>query len=387
MSSRRADWVWAAAVLAVLLVGVVLVAPPGAQLTLDERLSTHRTSPDGAAALYETLYELGLPVARRLTPLAGADAIQGPLAILSPTDPLSPAEVAAVVQWVEAGGLLVLASRIGDPLRRELGLPVVRSAGEGRLGAGQHGWVEGVEARGRARWVFADTAVAVQAGAVLLVAEAETDGPAGAVAVLVGRGSGAVLAVSDPALFSNDGIATSGLAPVVARAALEWTGAGPGSGQALWFDEYHHGYRGGSLRAGLWGFVTGHPAGRAALHLSLVALLALAAASARLGNPLERTGQARRSPVEHVAALGDAYRHAGADAVARRRLVAGFARRIGRERPRAGEEGRFLAGIQTRVPAGGEAVAAVTAGWRDEVSVLELARRIDRAVLRLTGER
>jgi hypothetical protein len=250
-----------------------------------------------------------------------------------------------------------------------------------------------VAAQGRARWRFADTTAGIEDGGVLLVARTQTgtelDHTAGAVVVLVGRGAGEVLAVSDPGLLSNARIAASGLAPVVARAAAEWTAAEAGAGtvQALWFDEYHHGYRGGSLRAGLWRFLTGHPAGRAALHLSLVGLLALVAASVRLGRPLERTGQVRRSPVEHVAALGDAYRHAGAEVVARRRLVAGFARRIGRERPRAGEEGRFLAGIQTRVPAGGEAVAAVAAGWRDEVSVLELARRIDRAVLRLTGER
>jgi hypothetical protein len=201
--------------------------------------------------------------------------------------------------------------------------------------------------------------------------------------LLVHHGAGAILAVSDPRLLSNYRIAGSGLAPVVVRAAAEWT-----QGEAaLWFDEYHHGHRGGSLRAGLRGFLTGHPAGQAVLYLSLVALLALGASAIRLGRPVPRAARARRSPVEHVSALGEAYRQARADQVARQRLVAGFARRIGRERPRPGGEAPFLERIQARVPSGREAVASVASGWRDEVGVLELARRIDRAVHRLTGDR
>jgi hypothetical protein len=381
MAERRSEWLWGLGLLAFVGVAVLLILPPDARLVVDERLTTHRPTPDGASALFETLEELGLTVARRLTPLAGADPLQGPLAILAPTEPLSPAEVRAVVEWVEGGGRLILADRPGSPLAAALELPVQRFPATVALVPGaDHPWVRDLTSAGPALRVFADTVREVgRVSAALLVGE---EGAEPAV-VLVQRGAGQILAISDPGLLSNGRISGSGLAPLLARVASDWTL----QGSPLWFDEYHHGYRGGSLRAGLWGFLTGHPAGQATLYLSLVALLALASAATRLGSPRVRVENAARSPLEHVAALGEAYRQARADGLARRRLVAGFARRIGRERPRPGEEGAFLTRIQGRVPAGGEAVALVAEGWRDEVTVLELARRIDRAVDRLAGER
>lgn len=382
MASARRDLWWAAGILIALLAAVLLILPPGAPVPLDQRLSTYRTSPDGAGALYQALVELNVPVARRLTPMVGADPIRGPLAILSPSEPLSPAEVAAVIAWVEAGGHLIVAGAGFDPLMDGLGLATWGGRRQLDLVPGaRHRWVQGMDRVGPAQRVFADTLGTEWDDAEpLLVADYPDDAWA---ALLVARGAGAVLALSDPGLLANGRIADDGVAPLVVRAALDWTA----DGVPLWFDEYHHGYRGGSMSAGVWAFLTGHPAGRMALQLALVGLLGVAATAIRFGRPVDLVPPARRSPVEHVAALGEAYRHARAHAVARRRLVAGFARRIGRERPRPGTEADFLERIERRVPTGGEAVAAVRAGWRDEVPVLELARRIDRAVNRLSGDR
>jgi len=382
VASPRKDLWWAAGILVALSVAVLLILPPGAPVAMDQRLSTYRTSPDGTAALFETLAELDVPVARRLTPMVGADPIRGPLAILSPSEPLSPAEVGAVLEWVEAGGRLIVAGRGFDPLMEELGLTTQRGRipGVDLVPGSRHPWVDDLGRVGPAQHVFTDTLGPDWDSAQSLLV-ADDDG--WAAALLVARGAGAVLALSDPWMLANDRIAEGGIAPLVARAAADWTG----DGRPLWFDEYHHGYRGGSVSAGVWAFLIGDPAGRMVLHLGLVGLLALAATAIRFGRPVDLDPPARRSPVEHVAALGEAYRQARADAVARRRLVAGFARRIGRERPSVGAEAEFLERIERRVPTGGDAVAAVAAGWQDQVPVLELARRIDRAVNRLSGDR
>lgn len=368
---------------------VLLLAPPARQVSADHRLSTLRTTPDGAGALYELLQRLEVPVTRRMAPLTGLDDGHEALALLRPTEPLSPAELDSVQAWVARGGRLFAALSYRDRLLVRLGLrvewPLGRprdaseaAADEGRLPMARpspHAWTTGIDSIGPVAWTLEITDDSpVTAVEPLLVTDSSE-----LVAFRARLGDGIVVVLSDPALLSNGRIRSAGAAPLLARAGAELAQGAP-----LVFDEYHHGHRGGSPTGAFFGFLFTRPAGWVVLHLALVALLAMLPAAARLGSPVPAAPVPRRSPLEHVAALGEVYRQARAADIARRRLIVGFARRLGRERPPPGAEAAFLERVGRGAPAAASAVAAVAHGWREKIPVRELAARIDEALTRLT---
>jgi hypothetical protein len=332
----------------------------------DPRPSTHVTAAGGAAALYWTLQELGLPVARRGIPLVFSEPPREGLALLAPTIPLSPAEVSVALGRARAGGLLVLAGspRDGDggAIHDSLGLVLAgpggrspRSAGPATVATRPDPWTAGLDSVRGFRALFADTspALATQGARTLLA------GREGVAGVLIPLGAGRVLALSDADPLTNERLRESGAAVLIARAVAA-------SGETLWFDEFHHGFRDdesaatGTLRrlsrvlpTPFW------------IHLGLLAALALALAGRRFGAPHPPPAAERRSPLEHVEALAGAYRQAGARRTARRLLVAGLARRLGRRIPHddAGAA-ETLERVAQGLPGAAAAVGAVRSEWR-----------------------
>jgi Domain of unknown function (DUF4350) len=362
---------------ALLALLVLLLAPPGGQVSLDQRLSTLRTSPDGAAALYETLDLLGIPVDRRMTPLDGPGSLGGALAILDPTQPVADAELDAVVDWVEGGGTLIAAAPLtGLPARLGVRSELVGLEEDRLPSPVPHPWTAGVDSVGPVTvhmQVEEDSPLrAVQPLLTL-------DGSERLVALRARLGAGAVVLFSDPALLGNGRITATGGGLIFARAA-RWATA---AGQPLVFDEYHHGHRGSTPTDAFFGFLARTPVGWLMLQMAAVALLATLPAALRFGAPVASPPASRRSPLEHVAALGEVYRQTRAADLARRRLLTGFARRLGRERPPAGGEASFLERIARGVPAGREAVDAVAGAWEARAPVRTLAQRIDDALKRL----
>ncbi len=378
MADRNREWIWGATALVAIIAVVLVLAPPPRQLATDQRLSTLRTTPDGAGAVYAVLRELGIPVDQRMTPLAGVEPVRGPLAILQPTEAPTPAELDSLFAWVEAGGRLILASP-GPQMTERLGVAMGSVPADNRsMTTTRHPWTAGMDSLGFAYRAFRRDTLR---GDELLPLVETADGSA-AVALLP-SGEGEVLLISHGSDLSNQWVREEGMMPIVTRAAAEWTAAG----DTLWFDEYHHGHRGGGPVRGLGAFLGHAGPGRMALQLALVGLLALVPAAVRFGSATERPPPPRRSRLEHVAALGEVYRQAGAEDVARRRLVGGFARRIGRERPSPGQELAFLERLERNVTTGADATRAVSEAWRERRPVLELARRIDEAVTRLNQNR
>ncbi|MBV9773747.1 MAG: hypothetical protein JO040_07350, partial [Gemmatimonadetes bacterium] len=153
-------------------------------------------------------------------------------------------------------------------------------------------------------------------------------------------------------------------------------------GTALRFDEYHHGFQGGGSAVGATlRFLRHAPLGRMALQLAAAGVGLLLLLGWRFGAPLPPPPVRRRSPLEHVEALAGAYRQAGARATARRLLVGGLARRLGRQGPRDPRgEGELLERLGTRLPVGREAAQAVQKEWSrgDEADLVVLARDMDR---------
>lgn len=375
MAERR-RWIALALGVAVLLALLLEMAGSGRRVPLDQRLTTLRTSPDGAGALYDLLVTMDIPVARRTTSLDGPAPIPGALALLAPTQPLTGAEMDSLVSRLQRGGTLIAALWYGDDLLGRLGLEAgfVGSKRWGRPLADP--LTEGVDSVGAVRLAVevADSTPLTDVEPLVVLGADHT-----MVVMRARLGQGTIVLLSDPSILSNGRIADGGAAPIFARAAAE----AARRGSPLEFDEYHHGHRGSTPTGAFFGFLFGDARGWLLLQLLGVSALAMLPAAVRFGAPVAAVAPARRSPVEHVAALGEVYRQGRAVDAARRRLMIGFARRLGRERPPAGGETAFLERIARGAPAGAEAVAAVARGWKERVPVRELAERIDDALYRL----
>jgi hypothetical protein len=194
------------------------------------------------------------------------------------------------------------------------------------------------------------------------------------VVISFGLGSGRVLAFSDVAPLTNESLRDGGVALLFARIAE----AAVGDSGIIEFDEYHQGYRaGGGPWAALRAFL-GTPAGNGVVQLGVAGLLVLLLAARRFGEPHRAAPPRRRSPLEHVEALATAYQRAGARQTARRLLLEGLQRRLGR-RP------RLQSGGETAPPPGIERSAAgqrLVAAWERgaDAELVTLAQAVDDVV-------
>lgn len=373
------------AVVLTLLVGLivllaVLVGGRRQERGTDPRPSTYVESPLGATALWEVMRELKLPIKRRIEPFVDAGPIQGPIAMLAPTQPPSPAEVHELAEWVRGGGTLIYAARRSDPTLDSLGLRLRTLASDsgyaelvsvGRAATVAAGGVtEGVNVVEGFRRGFEPASVVLNKATVLAAA--------GTVPVVVDfrLGKGRVIAWSDGFPLVNRSLKRSRAAILFAR-----TAADAGDGAALWFDEYHHGFGGGEgTLTGLTRFLAKHAAGHAALQIAVALLGLLLLFGRRFGAPLPPPPARRRSPLEHVDALAGAYRQAGAQQTARRLLMAGLARRLGRRVPhQPAAEGELLERLAAH-PTAGDAARELKDEWNKGTSadLVALSQRVDR---------
>ena len=388
MGSRR-DTVLAGILIA-LVIGLALLGPSSQSGAADRRPTTFRNGPHGTRALYLALEELKIPVGRRLSAFVDADSLAGPLVLLAPSESPTPAELRALARWIEGGGTLFYAARMGDATLDTLGLVLQNltpdslpgwnraSGGDVVAAPRMHPWTEGVQEVPGVRFAFADSSRALHTGLAmpLLVA------PGGRiVAAEMPRGRGRVIAWSDPAPLGNAALRQD------CHAALLFARAAAGVGGTVRFDEYHHGYRGGgSPVAATLRFLGDTRLGHAALQLAAAGFGLLFLLGRRFGSPMAPAPARRRSPLEHVEALAGAYRQAGARRTARRLVLAGLARRLRYPPPAEGAEAEFLEGLSARLPAGRDTAQALRTEWARgaQGDLTELARLADRLIIQTT---
>jgi len=353
--SFRAEVGLALALAAALGIALVAGRRTAATPTFDTRTSTLVSGPRGARAVYDVLARLGRPVARRRRPLFDLADERPPgtalLVVLDPPRPLDPAELEAVVAFVEHGGAVLAAgpaggitacagwrtrsagARWGDsvavvapaggrrlPLvRRVLALPGADTTELPRLerGFGAHPFVltrcEGLVA------TAADTLLRLADGRPVIVR-------------LRHPGGGQVTLAADPGYFTNRAWRDTDVAFFLLP--LLTPGASPGSpgspGSIVW-DEYHQGQgQSGSLERAAGDWLIGTPVGRGLIQLAVVALVALAVAAVRFGPARAVIERRRRSPLEHLEALAAGLEGAAGVDTAVGLIVTGLRRRLGR---------------------------------------------------------
>lgn len=366
--------------------------------------SSLRTTPDGVAAISRGIARLGRHTAPRFTPMADADPVRGTIAIVAPRITPSPFEMAALLERVRDGGTLLYVPpvRNGAPASSPLmiGLdvwfrgPPVAGSTEAQwrehpltlalpppdnlrhgfrpipweeladsLRAEMDGDSAGAPGDRGAQADSADADAALQEaldslrtlaelGGVPRIDDAGSPQPLLTVADSAGEelmaaalfnvGEGRIVIIAEAAPLANEAAGESPLAVLAVRAALTYTD----QADTVFFDEFHQGITGMRTRARvLADFFLDSPGGRTLFHVVLVCFLFLVCKGLRFGVPNTAVAPAdreRRSPLEHVSALGDLYREAGASRTAALLLLSPLAAAVRRPPPRDLDEADAL---------------------------------------------
>jgi hypothetical protein len=329
----------------------------------DFRSSTYLSGPTGSQALDAVLSRLGRRSERRRTSLLNlaTERAHRPaiLVLLDPVIPLQVAELEQLARYVRGGGAVLAtgegagvtectgwriqaAGITGDsmavrapapppPLPPDVRLPrTVRvlapirlgSDTSGRKGGGLEDLVKGGEEDSRP-----GICATLAPFAVDTVVAALSNRPV--ILRLRYRGGGSITLVADPGWFTNRVWRDTDM-PIVALPLL--TPAPERPGRVAW-DEYHQGFgfgREASFTDHTWSWLRSSPAGWAILQLIAVALVWLAMTAVRFGPARAAIERRRRSPLEHLEALGAGLESAADVDTAVQRLALGLRRRLSR---------------------------------------------------------
>lgn len=308
--SRRFVWgAWACALL--LLAGIVVTAPRAPEYAPVP--SIYASGSGGARAAYLLLRDLHFDVRAWEEPPAALPT-PGVLILAEPSEPPSKADVAALRQFVDAGGRVLFC---GDAI--PMFFPEAEVSDP----------VEGIDWKEFSANL--PSATTRNADRVIIRPQVYWGSPSPSQLPLYGSGNSA--AVVSWRIGKGEVLWWAGATPLT-NAGITQLGNlnlflnSVGAGTPIYWDEYFHGQR-----VGLFSYVEKTPVVWAAVQILLVALTLLFTFSRRSG-PIVMPGSASRlSPLEFVDTMGALYQHAGASAipvdVCLRHLRLGLTRRLG----------------------------------------------------------
>lgn len=350
---------------ALVVASALLAREPLSGRSGDPRLSAFSTDPLGARLLHDLAGRMGWRVTRaRTNPVPPtADAV---LAVLDPTEAITPAEAHAMLQHVRRGGAMLLVLGDGtDALSDSLRITVGTPGGTVDTRAGAAVRCESTTPFTRNGLWFGSAALFPLDGAGMQTPGAEPliyvwrSTRSQLLPAMQGMpfGAGRIVVAADPDVFRNDALRECryGL-DVPAVRALEYLAAGGARTRTtLVFDELHQSRaRTSGIPGAVRRYLSGTPSGHTLLQLIAAGCILLLALAPRLLVPRNETRVVRRSPLEHVDALARAYEQVRASRTATGRLVRGLRRRVGRgaQRLRTAEsDEEFLDRIAASVPA------------------------------------
>lgn len=360
---------------------VLLVVPSGTWVATDLRRSTLRTSPDGVAGWERSLQRLGLEVDAGFSSFTAAPVHGQALVVLEPIQPPSAAEAALALDWVRAGGVMIYSPGFDGLLLDSLHISVKRrssaissDAPPGPSRFRPHRWTAGVDPdTALASWSLEPDSLTPPAWTPLAVVQGSRD----PTLAWVPQGSGGVLVIAEAEALSNGRLASSQVATVVTRALLDLLSPG----DTVVFSEYHQGVAGGrGIFREVFALAAGTPLGRVLLEASVVALLLLLLSGRSFGAPEPEPESDRRSPLEHVEALGRIYQGSASDRAVARRLVLGAIRRSGQRPSGALDELAVLERWSGRPEVASPSRLALAALRRDPPDLVRLSAALDAIV-------
>jgi hypothetical protein len=352
------------------------------------RPSTFINGKPGLRALYLALEELGYDVDRLMLPFSSFEKTREPLkmlAIVSPAEPITPAEADWLWSWVHQGGqLFYVPTRIGtDYFLERLGLEIARRFDpfDKEMGIATLVGSEALEQISvNTRGVLAGSPQTIDGFKASLSFEDSradgtevlyTTGPSQAAVAFFQAGEGRVALFSHPAPITNGRLRESGAAALAVRAIADLS-----EDETIWFDEIHHGFdERGSITRGLWRFLSGTQAGWGVLQLGAIGMLALLFAGVRLGSPVPPVPPRRRSSLEHVRALASAYLAADTRSRAADLIIEGLRLRVGARN--ADDLNARLSSLAAHNHTIAEALESITRS-REQKDLVQLSTSVDR---------
>jgi hypothetical protein len=322
----------------------------------DFRASTFLNGPYGSKGLHDVLLRLGRRSERRRTSLehlATERAYRPAILVLNaPTIPLADDEMTEVVRFLRGGGVVVAAGAGGgvtgcagwrtQPFVGSEDSMAVHATGGLRLPQVTR-VLTPLEAEAQTTTLPLESLRKGEAedktlGICKMLAPFAVDTVIAAlnnrpvILRLRYRGGGTLTLVGDRRWLTNRMWRDTDV-PVVALPLLTPRRERPG--RVVW-DEYHQGFsdtKGPTLIGSTWKWMRGSPAGWAMLQLCAVALLWLAMTAVRFGPARAVIERRRRSPLEHLEALGAGLESADDGDTAVRRLALGLRRRLSQAHP------------------------------------------------------
>jgi hypothetical protein len=339
--------------------------------------TTHSSGEAGAMALLRWVQELGYDAQRleyRPFELGEADAA---LVVLSPSEPFNRTEVRATLDWVEAGGTLIVADDRpalfggGNALLRELDIRTVPYSDTARIERAPAAQPALDQPPVRDALVRTDRVLEFdRADFARLLGP-----PDGTVLAGLKRGAGYVYVSSSVLPFTNEGLRDEANAALLLNLLRRVRPEG-----RLLFDEYHHGFfTPPSLRTR----VLGSPWGWALIAATLITAAFIVLTGRRFGRPVPlREETARRSSAEYVESMADLFQRGGKRAFVLAHYHAALKRRLAKPfgiNPRLDDEA-FVRELARFRPVDEAALGAQLARLRRErPSEAELVRAVAEA--------
>lgn len=330
-----------------------LIISPSAVPGSGGLLTTYASDPGGTRGLFETTRRLGWPAARLLDRFEGRLDSNAIYVVLRPPVDLTSSEVSAVLDAVRRGGGLLLVPGFGSPFLDSLGLTLGGAPPLGITRSDAEAWDSLGGILPSPRWpalVFRESEEEPPDSIVALLSVSSRVYPDSVYPVVVGvpLGRGRIAMMSHGTLLSNLMLREGDNAVLPVRL-LEW--AAPGRRPPVIFAEYHQGH---GRHADVTGVIRREllftPVGRSVVHLLIAAGLLLLAVGVRPIAPRPRVRSERRSPLEHVGALAQAYAQVNATRTALRRLLRGLRRRHPIGTLRSASDDEYLSSLAARHP-------------------------------------
>lgn len=346
---KHRDIILLVALLAALIIFTVIGLGSSADENADMSVpTTHSSAPHGALALMRWTESLGYDAQRLEYTSFVLDEQDDALVVLNPTELFNRTQSEMVLDWVEAGGVLLLAHDFpmlfgGNPILDELDMNIRAYNDQ----FGDAGEIARAPVMQPVLHAPSTTSVLAQTSYVLNVArhdaaslvgvplsemsdapdEGQTspDTPDTFQAVVVGvkHGQGYIYVSSATYPFTNEGLRDNDNAALV----LNMLRRVPPGGR-IQFDEWHHGYfTPPSLRSTMMD----NPWGQAVIYSLVVVALFLVANGRRLGKPVPLPETlVRRSSAEYIESMADMYRRGKKRDFIQRHYYTSLKRRLAR---------------------------------------------------------